>query len=299
MESIADRRQTEDRVTITGFKTACAFWSCGTCSESMMHVLNRALGQPMATEERGAMPLAGGIVQQGYQCGMVWGAALAAGARAHALYGAGPKAEAAAVLAGQRLVALFRERNRTLDCAAITDTDWTKKSQMLLNFLRGGPIACTTMAMRFAPAAHEALEQALAQPPAEKFRGPVSCASRLIRQLGLGERHAVMAAALAGGIGLSGGACGALGAAVWVIGMSCANQGLKFDEVNTRAAQTLERFLEVTDYELECAAIVGRPFEGVGDHVGHLRQGGCDKIIHALAWAVEDAVDLGAEQLSA
>ncbi len=164
MEATVDRIP-EEREKITPFRTACAFWSCGTCSESMMYVLNRAMGQPLPAEERGAMPLAGGILQQGYQCGMLWGATLAAGARAHALYGDGPRAEAAAVHAGQRLVEAFRERNQTLDCLEITDTDWTKKSQMLLNFLRGGPIACTAMAMRYAPAALEQIEEALASPP--------------------------------------------------------------------------------------------------------------------------------------
>ncbi len=38
------------------------------------------------------MPLAGGIVGNGYQCGMIWGAALAAGAQAYRLLGTGPVA---------------------------------------------------------------------------------------------------------------------------------------------------------------------------------------------------------------
>ena len=54
MEATVDRIP-EEREKITPFRTACAFWSCGTCSESMMYVLNRAMGQPLPAEERGAM----------------------------------------------------------------------------------------------------------------------------------------------------------------------------------------------------------------------------------------------------
>ena len=57
------------------------------------------------------MPLAGGIVQHGYQCGMIWGAAIAAGAQAYRLFGKGPRAETMAVIAAQRLVASFQMRN--------------------------------------------------------------------------------------------------------------------------------------------------------------------------------------------
>jgi hypothetical protein len=53
------------------------------------------------------MPFAGGIAQYGYQCGMLWGATLAAGAQAYRLYGAGPQAETQAIIAAQRLVESF------------------------------------------------------------------------------------------------------------------------------------------------------------------------------------------------
>jgi len=44
---------------IDAFTTTCAFATCGTCSESMMNVLDRAFGHPMQVEEHGVMPLAG------------------------------------------------------------------------------------------------------------------------------------------------------------------------------------------------------------------------------------------------
>ena len=53
------------------------------------------------------MILAGGIATQGYQCGMLWGAALAAGAQAYRLYGYGAHAETAAIIAFKGLWRLF------------------------------------------------------------------------------------------------------------------------------------------------------------------------------------------------
>ena len=47
-----------------------------------MRVVDRSFDQPSELEEHAAGPLAGGIMQHGYQCGMIWGATLAAGAQA-------------------------------------------------------------------------------------------------------------------------------------------------------------------------------------------------------------------------
>ena len=93
----------------------------------------------------------------------------------------------------------------------------------------------------------------------------------------------VMAAGLAGGIGLSGGACGVLGAAIWILSLKDAGEGAQFSYDNPKASAMIERFLESSDYEFECSKITGRMFENVQDHAGYLRDGGCSKIIAALA----------------
>ncbi len=61
------------------------------------------------------MSLAGGIMGNGYQCGMLWGAALAAGAQAYRLFGPGPQAKVAAMRASQRLVEAFRVRAKEIN----------------------------------------------------------------------------------------------------------------------------------------------------------------------------------------
>ena len=75
-----------------------------------MSVVDDSFDHPMKIEEHAAMPLAGGIMGNGYQCGMLWGGALAAGAQAYRLYGAGARAEVGALLAAQKLVAAFQAR---------------------------------------------------------------------------------------------------------------------------------------------------------------------------------------------
>ena len=95
--------------------------------------------------------------------------------------------------------------------------------------------------------------------------------------------QAVMAAGFAGGIGLSGGACGALGAAIWISGLKDSQESAKIEMQNPKAQAMIDKFVESADYEFECAKIVGRKFADVNDHACYLREGGCSKIIEALA----------------
>ena len=102
--------------------------------------------------------------------------------------------------------------------------------------------------------------------------------------MGASDAHAVMAAGLAGGIGLSGLACGALAAALWLQGVNSLQQGAaRLDFKHPAGLETIDRFLKSADYEFECSKIVGRKFESVEDHARHVRDGGCAHILEALA----------------
>jgi hypothetical protein len=94
-----------------------------------------------------------------------------------------------------------------------------------------------------------------------------------------------MAAGFAGGVGLGGGACGALGAAIWIAGISALKEGRKVGYKSPIALAAIDRFVKRTDYEFECATIVGRRFADVADHAEYLRGGGCAAIIDGLAAA--------------
>ena len=251
-----------------------------------MTVVDGSFDHPLALEEHATLPLAGGIEQMGFQCGQLWGAALAAGAQAYQLFGPGPQAEAAAVIAAQRLVESFHTSYKGINCAEVIELDWknAKAAQILRFFLKGGPIRCFSMTAGYARAASGEIDAAFSGSHLEAPAAPVSCAAMLAQKMGASDLHTVMAAGLAGGIGLSGGACGALGAAIWIIEMNRVKDGTGKVEYNSpEATEAIDRFVQSTDVEFECSKIVGRKFENVADHAGYLRDGGCSKIIELLA----------------
>ncbi|MBL0174373.1 MAG: C-GCAxxG-C-C family protein [Ignavibacteria bacterium] len=271
---------------ISSMRTVGAFINGRACSDTLFHVLNNAFDSSMPEEECAVMPFAGGIMQHGYQCGMIWGAALAAGARAFHLFGVGPEAEARAIVASKRLVESFRKQNGHTDCSDITALDKSSTTKQLLTYflLKGGTVGCFRMAARYAPVAYREIDAALSDQNAPAPPAPVSCAAETARMMGASDMQAVMAAGLAGGIGLSGGACGALGTALWISGMeSLKKEGGKLDFKSPAGLERIETFLQCTDYEFECSKICGRKFESVDDHGSHVRQGGCAHIMKALA----------------
>jgi hypothetical protein len=89
---------------------------------------------------------------------------------------------------------------------------------------------------------------------------------------------------LASGIGLSGGACGALGAAIWFTVLNSSEDWtLEFGSTPEEGQEIIDRFVEASDIEFECCEIVGRKFENIGDHADFIRGGGCAEIIEILA----------------
>jgi len=270
---------------VTSMGAVGAFLAGRSCPDAIFHVLCRAFGQASKAEEQATVPFSGGIVQHGYQCGMIWGAALAAGAHAHRLLGPGPQAEAAAIGAAQRLVESFRATSGHVDCVDITDTDGSSSNAKVFTtfFLKGRAIGCFRLAARYGPAAYGEIGAALSGGRVEAPPDPVSCSAMLARRMGASERRVVMAAGLAGGIGLSGGACGALGAALWILGLGRIEGGDgRVEFKDPAAADAIDRFMKITDYAFECPEIAGRRFEDVRDHAAYLRGGGCSGIIEAL-----------------
>jgi len=271
---------------ISSMRTVGTFLAGRACSDTLFHVLNRAFDHPLVEEERAAQPLAGGIMQYGYQCGMIWGATLAAGAQAYRLHGTGPQAEARAIIAAQRLVESFRTQNSHMNCLEITEIDKSSSTMQMITYflIKGGSIGCFRMAARYAPVAFSEINIALSEKHIEAPPAPVSCSAMLAQKMGASDIHAVMAAGFAGGIGLSGGACGALGAAIWIHGMNSLKAGVgKIAFKAPDALEAIDKFLKCTNHEFECSKIVGRKFESIGDHASYLCNGGCSKIIEVLA----------------
>ncbi len=252
-----------------------------------MSVVDDSFGHPLKHEEAAVDPLAGGIANHGYQCGMLWGATLAAGAQAYRLFGPGPKAETEAMIAAQKVVTSFRAGTKNeINCLEIAQINLSEKNQLLpilKFFAKGGPIRCFRMAARYAPEARRAIDIALSEENIESPATAVSCAAMLAQRMGASEMQTVMVSGFAGGIGFSGGGCGALGAAIWIIGMEGRQEGAGKKVINSRIADTIDRFLkDASDFKFECSEIVGREFNGIEDHARYLRDGGCSQIIEAL-----------------
>jgi hypothetical protein len=225
-------------------------------------------------------------MQHGYQCGMIWGAVLAAGAQSYRLHGAGTQAETGAIIAAQRLVKSFRALNDHINCLEITDIDKSSSTmQMIMYFvIKGGTLGCFRMAARYAPVAFNEINIALSEKHIEPSSPPVSCAAMLAQKMGVSDMHGVMASGFAGGIGLCGGACGALGAAIWIIAMnSIRERAGKVNFKNPDATKAIDRFVNCTNFEFECSKIVGRKFDEIKDHADYLRDGGCSELIQVLA----------------
>ena len=263
--------------------TKRVFWQCGTCSRTFCYLLDREFGHVKGDEERAADPLAGGIMKQGHQCGMLWGAALAVGDECFQRYNNSGKALALTINTTQRLVQSFLKTANSVDCREITNTDFSKRWE-LIKYLIFKARGCFTLAERWAPEAIKSAKEEMAVEPEDLPEGCTSCASEVVKKMGGSNKEIVMVAGFAGGFGLSGNACGALAAAIWMnsLGWSREHPG-KSTFSNPRAKDTLEAFYAHTGSKILCHEIAKERFDTIDDHTKFIRAGGCKQLIIALA----------------
>lgn len=262
------------------------FLKLGTCSRTFCHVLNREFGCSSDPEERAADPLAGGIMLQGQQCGMLWGASLAAGAEAFRRYDDRGRAMAAAVSAAGALAESYAKRTGSVNCRDVTGYDMTRKLDMIrfmVKFILHLDRRCLDLAAQWAPEAVQAAGEGLSRGGDGAPAMSLNCASEVVKRLGGGEKEMVMAAGLAGGMGLGGHGCGALGAAVWMKSLAWSREHPgKSPYNNPYAKNVLKVFLETNGPELRCREITGRRFATVQEHGEFVKNGGCGKLMDAL-----------------
>lgn len=260
------------------------FMKLGTCSRTLGFILNRHFGNSSAEHEKALDPLAGGILQEGYQCGMLWGSALAMGTEAYKRFPEPGQATEIAISATRNVMDSFEKYTGHLDCFEITETDFQSKSSMTKYMVTGKFLSCFWLADRWAPEAILAAEEGLGQTNVALGTKCFSCASEVAKKMGASEKEAMMVAGFAGGIGLRGKACGALGAAIWMKNLKMARQGKGMGyNTSPEASDIMERFYQETDYEILCEKIAGRIFENTTDHTQYLESGGCRKLIETLA----------------
>ncbi len=266
------------------------FKECGTCSRTFAHILNREFGHIKEHEERALNPLAGGIMNQGYQCGMLWGAALAVGAEAFRRHQDRDKAITTAVTATQQLMDSFIKRSDTADCKEIIGYDLTRfmgmtKFMLKIAFQGMDNSHCFIMAERWAPEAVAAATKGLSR-PMNFPQKPLSCASEVVRQMGGSDIEMVMVAGFAGGLGLSGNACGALSAALWkkMLDWCRENPGKNPPYFNNKTAKKmLKAFKSTTAETMLCSDICGQGFKTLEEHTTYINNGGCKAVLDVLA----------------
>ena len=265
-------------------KAKRTFLKKGSCSRTFFYLLDREFGHPRDEEEKAIDPMAGGILQQGYQCGMLWGAAMAVGAESFRRHNEPGRSRALTILATQRVMKSFAERTGSIECEDITRCDFTNKKSFLKYMLSGKFVGCFKLAGRWAPEALQAARDGLEINGTELPRETLSCASEVVRLMGGSEEAMAMVAGFAGGLGLSGNGCGALAAAIWMNAMhhNRKNPG-KPMPYDPGSNETLEVFYKETDYEMMCETICGQGFTSLNEHTEFIKNGGCKKLIGILA----------------
>ncbi|MEA3462769.1 MAG: C-GCAxxG-C-C family (seleno)protein, partial [Bacteroidota bacterium] len=265
-------------------KAKRTFLKKGTCSRTFFYILDREFGHPLDEEEKAIDPLAGGILQQGYQCGMLWGASMALGAEAFRRKEDQTQVTALTILATQHVMKSFEGRTSSIECEDITQCDFTNKKSFLKYMLSGKFVGCFILAGKWAPEALEAAKEGLKLDQADLPQQSLSCASEVVRKMGASEEEASLVAGFAGGLGLSGSGCGALAAAVWMNALiHNRKQTGKSANYDPSTDLTLNAFYEETDYEMQCDKICGQRFETIEEHTEFLKNGGCKKLIEVLA----------------
>ncbi len=260
-----------------------------TCSQTFAYLLNREFGHNNETIERAADSFAGGIIQKGHQCGMLWGATLAVGAEAYRRGEDIDEAIALAIKATQNLIESFTKRTNTVNCREITGCNMDSfiglTKYMLKVTLQGmDNSTCFNLAEDWFPEAIQSAKEGLSKNLWSNPQKPISCASVIARKMGATDEQKVMVAGFAGGLGLSGNACGALSATIWMNSLDWIKEHPeKSAYKNKNAKATLKEFYKATNKEMLCNKICGQTFKTIDEHTEFIKNGGCSKLIDTLS----------------
>ena len=153
-------------------------------------------------------------------------------------------------------------------------------------FFSGRFLHCFKLADEWAPEAVQAAIKGLRTKDIQSAQECLSCATEVVKKMGGSEEEMIMAAGFAGGLGLSGAACGALSAAVWMKSLDfCREVAKKTALTNSYAQKTLDIFYHTTNSKILCSEITGKKIQNMDDHTEFIKSGGCDKLIEILAEA--------------
>lgn len=215
---------------------------------------------------------------------MLWGASMAAGAEALRRTKNMSKATGLAIKATQIISDSFQRLAKATDCKEITKCNWSKKCSIAKYMVSGKIFGYFNLASKWVPqaieAAHEGLKANLDNLP-EKC---ISFAPEIVRKMEGTDEEVVMVAGFAGGLGLKGGGCGALVAAIWKTILELVRKrNWKYTLNDPVTMESLNRFLKVSDYKIECYDITGKKFSSAIEHSDFIINGGCDNLINTIS----------------
>ena len=237
------------------------FLKKGACSHTFFYILNREFGNKKENEQRASDPLAGGLAQEGINA-VCFGERLWVRTESFRRFEDHGQGIAHAVTATQFILESFINTAKSANCANITNCDFNGKFGLVKFLITGKPITCFKLADRWAPEAIRSAKTGLSQQLSDLPQTPISCASEVVKKMGGSEEEMVMVAGFAGGYGLSGNACGALGAAIWMKTLSrVREQNYKYSLSDPKLVKIMEAFFDETGYKMECWKICGQKFE--------------------------------------
>jgi uncharacterized membrane protein YedE/YeeE len=269
----------------------------------------RGFGIEEPAFEQAMHAFSGGFMHLGHACGLLTGAVLAAGFVARARFDDDRSRAGAALHAAILLAGAYPELAGSVDCLQITNVPLTRLSGRLRYLGEGKGRICGRLHAEWAPRARQLIDEALEEfrqrAPADECE---NCAVRALRGTESSVRmkagDPVVVAGLAGGVGLLGNVCGALGAGVFAIsaGRYLSQGRQKRDPRIRRSLEELagaayrgdparlrRAFIGQFGSDL-CIDIVGRRFRDAADHSRFVERGGCESVATFVGeWLAENA----------
>jgi hypothetical protein len=194
------------------------------------------------------------------------------------------QATAVTITATQHIMESFLITAKSVDCGEITETDFGNKWSFAKYMITGKFYGCFKLTEKWAPEAIKVANKELSIEQPELKQQSLSCASEVVKQMGGSAEEMVMVAGFAGGLGLSGNGCGALSAAIWKTILELVKkEEWKPGFSDPVSEEIINKFYQVSDYEMECHKICGRHFKTIDEHTEFIKNGGCNKLLNAFA----------------
>jgi len=243
----------------------------------------------------------------GHACGLLTGAALAAGFLANERFNDNETRSTAALHITIQLAKAYPELTGSVNCRDISEANFTNLRGRLRYLQEGKGRMCGRIHLKWSSQAHALIDTALTEFEQNRpDRECANCAAQTMNKIaawvGMEAENSALVAGLAGGVGLLGNVCGALATGVYALSVSqyLEKESKKRDSrirgslqeltgagFKGPATQLRHAFIDRFDSEL-CLQIAQRPFQDIEDHSAFIEQGGCREVIGFVEEWVED-----------